>query len=301
MWEVREDDGVRSYSSRMVERMLSSGELSGAEFARVDEGEWAQLYQLPIFRKAVPVAGDPRKMVAWRMFKPLAIHLMVYLVVIGVFIPPGAKFFVAGGWGIGVLAQAASVIPGMLALLGGSAEAPVAPAEAEVAPESAFAETSRSMAAELSDNPELAAEVGQLDALGRSLAKRIATLDRLVDEEELLRLEKEVGRIDAQLELEDDPRDREALQREQESITERVAVMKDAASALERLQTEERALVHQMEGLRLALARAAVASEDVPDLLQDVRTMREKAEAEAQLDDELARARQAASKAARKV
>jgi hypothetical protein len=177
--------------------------------------------------------------------------------------------------------------------------APVTASSAPVArsePASAFEATAHELLADLDDSdPALAEEVRQLEAVGRKLAKRIASLDKIVGDTSVEELTLEADRLRAEIEVETDARDADVLRRELQSLEVRRAILDDAAKARDRLQAEERALVHEVEGLRIALARAAVSADEAPDLLAQVRSLREQAAAEAEVDEELARARMARS------
>jgi hypothetical protein len=297
---VQEGDKVRRYSERMVRRLLERQELSGAELARQGDGPWVRLHETALFKDSVPHAGgNLRNVVLMRALRPWGSHLAIF-VAVNVFMGWPAWWF---WWGIGLLAHSVSEAPKIWAAATmAPAEASAAPVTASSAPvarsepASAFEATAHELLADLDDSdPALAEEVRQLEAVGRKLAKRIASLDKIVGDTSVEELTLEADRLRAEIEVETDARDADVLRRELQSLEVRRAILDDAAKARDRLQAEERALVHEVEGLRIALARAAVSADEAPDLLAQVRSLREQAAAEAEVDEELARARMARS------
>ncbi len=284
MWEVEEGGRIRRYSDRLLERLLRDGELTGAERARRDGGHWIVLHQTEIFRRGVP-GGGGRQVALQRVLGPLALHAAALL---GAWMLYG---HVAWLWSPVFIAHLAREFPKLRALMGsGAAARRSAETPSELAPPSAFDEAASALMADLgTDDPALAEEVRKLDDAGRILAQRIKSLRALVAQQEAPRLEREAERLRSS--LADDRADVTA--RELAALEERLKVLADAQGALARLEAEERSLVHQIEGLRLALARAELASTQVPDLLDQVRDVRLRTEAEADLDAELARARTA--------
>lgn len=299
MWEVHHDGKVRTLTEAKLRAMLRKNKLAGVELARRSGDEsWAPLYSTELYRKAVPHTGDPARGVRQRLLQPFLVHLVVFLAVLGaLWSASGQPPFWGAFWGIGLFFHGLKTVRGLNQLRGTDR------------PQSRSGEVSlsgpppQSSAPLLPDNEVLRA-IEELDHAGWSgdtralrdtavlLMQRRALVDDATDEaaEDALIHERSAVLADR----EGASASTQAMLDDQLSaIDARLSFLRDVQQHGVRLRAQERTLLHQVESLRLGQIRA---SEDTtgPDLMQAVTKLRRELDAESEVTDALARARQAA-------
>lgn len=301
-WEVQTDGDVKSMTERKLRRRLRGGDLHGDELARPEgASEWSRLWDLPIYRDVVPhVPGeDLRRLAFRRILRGLLGHTLAFFAVLVFLGFPGWGVF----WGIGLVMHWVSAAPRLVDLrvamqqdtpapIAARAEDPVgAPVD-----DSALGRAARALEEAL-DDPEdpLATEVSRSLEAGRELQRRLRALEALLDPDPRPALREEQEALASRLTAAGSDRDREVLEDQVASLVERLLQLDQAAATRDRVAAQLSALVHQLEGLRVALAQRALGvGADGPSLLDTLRGARERAEAGAEVDEALARGRRAA-------
>jgi hypothetical protein len=277
-WEVKEGRSVRGFSDESLRRMLRSGSLTGAELVRPLRGEWVRLYELPLFADELADDRSPRAIVLPRAGWRLAAHLAIFLVVVGVVREPA----LAGIWLFFLAAHAWRDGP----LIVAAARAPTRRVDRLTAARPLVGAV-RGLLAQVDGKPaaaELATALRGLEQAGEELGRRVVALELVARPEELEDLRSEQQQVEARLDTTRDARTRQVLTKELGSLATRIASLGDAVAELERLRAEERSLHHQVEALRVELARGAAQREGAVDLLGRIDELRARARAEAEVE-----------------
>ena len=314
-WVVQKGREVLTLEDPKLRKKLRENDLSWTELARREDTEaWAPLHDYPVFAEEVPYVGDPAMAASKRQLLGLAAHAGMF-VVVGCILGFPWWIFVwglfLGGHALRSIAAAGHVIR--------QVRDPLAPSTASTGGHSSI--TGEQSAEEaLRHDPyldELAGAIAELETalarsqakmadppdlerIGRSAreahAKRVALLD-LVDTRLQLKLETDLVQVRRDATDAPDERTAETYEAEARAIAERLAAMKGAYAAAERLRSRERALLHQLQGARLDLLRAGIAEEPVaPALTPKLDRLRGELESEAEVETELARARRASNR-----
>jgi hypothetical protein len=293
MWEVHHDGKVRKLTEAKLRSMLQKNKLAGVELARrKGDDAWAPLYTTEIYRQAVVHTGNPAVDVRNRLIQPFLVHVATFASVLGaLWFVSGSPPFWGAFWGIGLFFHGLKTVRGLGQLPSAQQTAPT-----RAAPQSTTAP------ALLPDNEVLRA-IEDLDQAGWSgdtqalrdtatlLMQRRTLVDDATDGEakEALQLERAAVLTDR-----DGASDstRALLDDQLNAIDARLSFLHDIQQHGIRLRAQERTLLHQVESLRLGQIRA---SEDTagPDLMQAVTRLRRELDAESEVTDALARARQA--------
>lgn len=269
-WRIRLDESEKRWSERYLIQRLQGGHLLGTELVcPIDGDEWTPLYRTTMYRKALG-DGDPRQRAMMRALMPFLEHFMVFAIIVAWMGFPGWALW----WGIGLAAhglktgqlmwEARALPPSLPALADGPIAAP--------GPRTALLDAIEGLRGLLSARPPedtLRGEVDQLGAAAVALETRLVQLNALVDPEALERLRGERAAV--------------TDTREGEALDERLRTMEQALSTRERLASEARALLHQVEGLRVAMITAEAGVGTAPDLAPRVREVRLRAAADAEV------------------
>lgn len=134
-------------------------------------------------------------------------------------------------------------------------------------------------------------DVQALRKTAENLQSRRIALSALLNEDQLENLLIEKDEVHRQRDAATDPRTAAALEQQLASIEQRLVYLQGAVDAARRLEASERALVHQVEGLRLSLLQAAIANTETPDLSFELTRVREELDASHEIEESLAMAR----------
>lgn len=300
-WTIQRGDRVRSISEEQLRHRLRRGKLLGVELVRPPgESRWVRLAELPIFAEEVPAGADPvgearsrAKMALISSWGAFAAIMLYFTLSSGE--PPIWGIF----WGMAVLGQTARTVRLLRrtpASLPAPAAQPAPPVEAEPLPDSPFLQQIRAALAALREAtpPERAADLDALAAAAVALDRDHAALLSLASQPLLGGLEAELAELKASVASAPDARSAEDFQRAADAVGERLEATRAAGVAATRLDARRRALLHQIEGLRLGALHARVDEAGAPDLSGQLQAMRAGAEARGEVEETLARARRAA-------
>ena len=293
------------YRAERIRQRLAAGRLGGDNLVRpLGETGWRRLREVP---ELAPLEGNHRTKGRFAPLVGLAWHAAVWAGASRFLkLPP----FVVGAWGFGLCMHALGVVSRVLT----ERRARVEPAgESDPASEGVGAPASEvdaflaELGAMLDDLDRTAATlrlkgVPDLPALRSAaveLRRRHLALLALSGPVERSRLEEERARALSQAEESKDPRTVEALKAQARSVSERLESLREAAEAAARLEARERTLLHQVEALRLGLARFGADEAPAPDLASEVQRLELDLKASAEVEADLARARLGARQPAR--
>lgn len=324
-WYVHVDDKVKPMEEERLRSRLRKGDYSGAERVRAEgEERWRYLYELPLFREEVPNAGDPLQGARDRVRDSFLHHLLSFVAVVGAFTVWTGFPSWCVWWGIGLVMHgfntmrrlsALRALPALPpqaesqpALPSSSPALPAAQPAAPAAPPRSLSPWRASVEAALVSIEQRAASSGQ--ALGlpdlAALRKTADELDQGATElsaalspAEQARLEIDLGEAETGAATASDPRTVEAFQRTAAAIRDRQRQGDALRDTLSRIQARQGALLHQIESLRLALTTAQLGGAGAPDLSDELSELRSQERAAAEVDRELAAARQRLAASAR--
>lgn len=309
-WYVQRGREVELLEEDTLRERLRSADLSGTELARPDHSEeWAPLSDYDVFAQEVPHVGDASTAAAQRQMLGWAAHAGLFVVVVSIL---HFNSWVTGLWGLAVAGHLLRSLPAAARVLQlrRRQREPVRrrprtmSAEHQVLHDPFVEELGQALGeleraidgapGELADPPELERiRLAAMDAHD----KRLALLD-LVDTRLQRKLETDLDQLRTDIQNAPDPRTAETYEAEAHAIGERLAAARVAFAAADRLRSRERTLLHQLQGARLDLLRANIGDEPVaPGLAAKLERYRGDLEAEAEVEDELARARQATNRA----
>ena len=291
MWEIHDDGKTRSMPEATLRKKLRKNNLSGIELVRKQgDTQWSTLYTTALYRDIVPHADDPTNAVRKRIVGPFWSHLTAFIgVLAGLWLVTGTPPSWGVFWGIGLAFHAADTMRRLKKLK----DEPSAPPTTQTA----------SSPAVVTDNEVLRAieELGQsgwsgdTDALRQTaslLAQRRALVDEVADSHAMDALHKERDTVLA--DRQHAAASTQVLLDEQLSaIDARLSFLEDVRQHGIRLRVQERTLLHQVKSLRLGQIRTSEESTG-PDLMQAVTRLRRELDADSEVTDALARARQAA-------
>ncbi len=305
-WQVTDDGRILELTEQELRDKLRRGRLSGMVAARpAGEETWRLLRTWPLFRDEVAVHGGqvgvgPRA----RRSRGFAVHLVVFVMVL-------AGLTAATGhvpswwiwWALGLGIHGLTALPALRQRIhrGPSrraepaAESPHSVRAAAPDPQVAGLDAAlASLEAATRDTgaaPDI--DIGAVRAAGVALASRRARLAAAVPAGAAAALEQELAgaevRASASPEVED-----YAL--EVRALAQRLSGLRQAQASLQRLQARERALLHEVESLRLIVLQVDNQSAEAPALGDAVRRLRGEVAAAEEVDETLRRARPVATR-----
>jgi hypothetical protein len=302
-YHVKEGDRVRSYGEERLVRLIRRGKLSGAEMVRQgDEEQWRPLYESRVFRREVPLSGDPRNAVRLRVLRGLAGHFTGFIIVgVVMYSTQGHLPFWMAIWGVVLGMQALRSAPTALALLrrrdrdvlpaADGPALPVAPPPALLpAVPTPIAQEAARVRALIeqrggSDTPRLLAEVDGILKLMAELGQRQTDLEEQTSDREREALAQAIAGARARLERADLAQDRRLFERQLEVVEGRQEAIVKAMRVLERLRVRRELAEHQLKQLRLDLSRGAASGLDVPELSSRLQFIRYEVDAKEEVAD----------------
>ena len=300
-WQITDDERILVLTEKELRDKLRRGRLSCMVPAR-PEGEetWRLLHTWPLFREEVAVHGGqvgvgPRR---WRV-RGLAVHLVVLVMVLaGLTAATGHVPSWWVWWALGLGIHGLTALPilrrhthrGPSSSPEPAAESPGSLREGVPDPQVAGLDAAlASLEAAAGDTgaaPDI--DIGAVRAAGAALASRRARLAAAVPEGAAAALEQELAgaevRASASPEVED-----YAL--EVRALAQRLSGLRQAQASLQRLRARERALLHEVESLRLIVLQADAQSAEAPALGDAVRRLRSEVAAVEEVDETLRLAR----------
>jgi len=299
LWEVQRRHRIRVYGAERVRQRLASGRLDGDSLVRrLGEAEWRRLREVPeLIRSPLPHAHASRSRsgplvgLAWHAAIWAGLSWRVHL-----------PLWVVLPWGFAVCLHALRVVRGFLARRPGQARATgeTTPAADRVGAAEPEADAFLAELGVMLDDLERTAAALRLAGVPDLPALRAATLElrrrhlalvAFSGPVERTRLEEERDRALSQASRSTDPRTVEALKAQARSVNERLESLREAAEAAARLEARERTLLHQVEALRLGLARYGADEAPAPDLAGEVQRLELDLKSSAEIEAHLARAR----------
>ena len=314
MWHIEYENNVKIWSEKKVRRKLRAKELTGLELVRKEgSDQWMPLHQTELFALTVPISDSPELTARRRRRTGLIIHMVVFS---GVSIAMGFPFWIAF-WAIGLAVHAIKV------------QAELSRDKRRMTSTEIFSAPQTSHKHDVSENntpaqsahdspaarePEQTVTATEDPILGQfreALAESgidATTQQELLEELKLLREKTRALQEIAQPELlaqltrnaedarqqaseMDDIRTKEIFTEEAVAIELRIANLREVTTLLLRLQSKQRTLLHQLEGLRLgALTHDAP---EVPDFKDQVTRLRKELIASDEVEQTLARHRMA--------
>ncbi len=296
MWEVHHEGKVRTLTEAKLRDKLRDNKMAGVELARrVGEDSWSPLYTTQLYREVVPHTGDPAANVRQRIIRPFIGHLTSFLTVLGaLWLVSGTPPLWGAFWGIGLAFHAIGTVSRLRQL-------PGTPQSVDMAFPTASSPKRTAVPALLPDNEVLRA-IEELDQAGWSgdtqslrdtatlLIQRRALVDDVTDADAKEALKQERSAVLS--DREQATASTQALLDDQLSaIDARLSFLDDVNQLSIRLRAQERTLLHQVESLRLGHVRATEDT-SAPDVMQAVTRLRRELDAESEVTDALARARQ---------
>ena len=312
-WVVQKGSEVLTLTDEKLRKQLRGNDLSGTELARRENrDDWAPLHDYPVFTEEVPHVGDAASAASRRQLMSFAAHGAMF-VVIGYI--TGWPWLMAL-WGLALAGHALRSVPAARQAFGrppprarASTRGKTASLSGEQSAEQSLRHDPfvdeldvaiRELQTALDESPGRMTDPPDLErirtAARRAHGRRVALLD-LVDTRLQAKLEGDLGQVRRDAGEAPDQRTAETFDAEARAIAERLAAMRGAFAAAERLRSRESALLHQLQGARLDLLSAGITDLPVaPALTPKLDRLRGELEAEAEVDSELARARLAATR-----
>ncbi|HCH65341.1 MAG: hypothetical protein CL927_02130 [Deltaproteobacteria bacterium] len=332
-WRIERGGKTVVQTEQQLREALRNGALSGAEMVRPPGATgWIPLHTLGVFSEEVPVRRDSRRAVDEKTARGWVVHLAVFGTMV-VYLGRGSIPTWAVFWGLGVLAHTLRGLPATLRVLGrlGTARSANTPAAssfpvAEPAPPLPHAHPAvESIVAQgLPPESDFLTQVREavdavqgvwtrsasalgplpdLDGLSRAaerLEARHNSLSELHIHEDRTALEAELAHALSRQEAAPDALTAGIYGDEAAAIADRLTAVDAAVAVAEQLAARKRTLLHQLAGLRLSAGQTA-ATHDGPEparvaetLLEKTHALRDALRASAEVDEALARARQAA-------
>jgi hypothetical protein len=306
-YHVQRGRRVKSYDEARLAREIRRGRLTGMEMVRRDDEEqWQPLFDSRIYRREVPVAGDPRDAARMRMIRGVGGHFTGFLIVAVVMFSTQGHFpFWMAIWGAVLALQVLRSLPTVWPLLWRRRAGQLGPGPPRVferpAPQlpppvgpasvpSAVAQEAarvRSMIEERGggDAPRLLGEVDGILELMGALAAREADLEEQTSHRERATLAAAVGEARGRLERAALAQDRRLFERQLQVLQEREEAIGKAVRVLERLRVRRELAEHQLKQLRLDLSRGAALGLDVPELSSRLQFIRFEVDAKEEVEE----------------
>ncbi|HET7292312.1 MAG TPA: serine/threonine-protein kinase, partial [Vicinamibacteria bacterium] len=312
VYHVQTGRRVRRLQEGELAHMIRRGKLTGAELVRRDDAEvWQPLFESQVYRREVPVTGDPRDAARWRVLLSVGSHFTGFFVtgVVMYSITGGLPFWMAI-WGAVLGVQTLGAVPAAWTLLrhrradARSQGVPAAlPAgEARRLPPAAAAGTTpvaqeaarvRALVEQRGgkDAPRLIAEVDKILKLIADLAAREADLGEQTTDAERASLAAAVSEARGRRERAELAQDRRLFERQLEVLQGREEAIAKAMRVLERLKVRRELAEHQLKQLRLDLSRDAASALSVPELSSRLQFIRDEVDAKEEVEEIVAGSR----------
>lgn len=300
VWHIQQEDKVKTWDEQVLRDKLRGGGLTGAELARPEgETRWRPLARWPIYAEEVPT-GDPSGTARNKVLRGLLLHATVFTGVLVEVWSRGGFPWWAVPWGIGLFAHGHRAIESMRLLsvqpLPEPDPVPAALPTPTPAPTSAFMAELDAALRNIEElrGPQLVEGLAEVHSSASELDAGYIQLSELAAPATRAALEAEQAELEGRVATAD-PRTAEAWQSTLAAVRQRLHTVREAEAAAARLDARRRALLHQLEGLRLALAHARLDAHQAPDLSERVADVRRAADAHAEVEEALSRARRAAA------
>ena len=301
-WFLQDGSSVQEISEDKLRRRLAKGDLSGLELAHPQsETGWRPLHDWPVFAETVPFQGSARGAAQARARHGFFWHLGAFLGVIGYLtlqqgsVPSWSVF-----WMLGLAGHALRALPAIRSFWEASEESqteavPVSqPSAGELQPADGFLGETEQALTELAQVGGDRVDIAALGEGAQALQDALERMAEGADPEAGRRLQEALDQATGQVEREQDAATAEIYQSEVQAIRARLDAWTDASAAASRILARQRTLVHQIHALRLDLAREESPPPAQADPIQNqVQRLRKEAVAAAEVERDLARARQA--------
>jgi hypothetical protein len=304
LYHVQTGDRVRSYDEAKLVALIRRGRLTGTELVRrADEERWQPLFESRVYRREVPMSGDPRDAARMRLLRGVAAHFSGFFITgVVMYVIQGHFPFWLAIWGAVLAMQALRAAPAAWTLLGrrrdsdavspapAAREAQLKPPAEGVGVPSALPQEAARVRALIeqrggSDTPRLLAEVEGILKLTAELAARQADLEEQTSERERATLATAVAEARARLERADLAQDRRLFERQLEVLQAREEAIAKAVRVLERLRVRREVAEHQLKQLRLDLTRGEASALDVPELSSRLQFIRYEVDAKEEVEE----------------
>lgn len=300
VYHVQVDDKIRIYEEADLAERIRKGKLTGMELARRDdEDDWQPLFDSRVYRREIPVTGDPREAARWRALRGLGGHFTGFFITgVVMFSLQGALPFWMAIWGAVLAVQTIGSLPKIWPLLR-RGRLPAAAAGAPpalpggvgqpVLPRSPLQDEAARVRALIEqrggqDAARLVAEVdGILKQIG-DLAAREVDLEEQTSERERSAVAAAVAEARARLERAELPEDQRLFERQVEVLQGREEAMAKAVRVLDRLRVRREVAEHQLKQLRLDLSRGAASGLDLPELSSRLQFIRYEVDAREEVE-----------------
>jgi hypothetical protein len=301
IYHVHADDKVRDYDEPKLIELLRKGKLTGMELVRRDDEDgWQPLFESRIYRREVPLSGDPRDAARMRMLRGLLGHFSGFFITGVIMVTLQGSFpFWMSIWGAVLLMQALGSAPAAWTLLRHRIDSradvalPAAPAPAlpaAVAPLSPAAQEAARVRQLIEqrggpDAARLLAEVDGILKLTTDLAAREEDLREQTSPREREALAGSMAEARARLDRADLAQDRRLFERQLEVLQGREEAIAKAVRVLERLRVRREVAEHQLKQLRLDLSRGAASGLDLPELSSRLQFIRYEVDAKEEVEE----------------
>lgn len=298
-WRIQKDGSTHTWSEDKLRRKLRSGDLTGVEVARPDGvDEWRPLHAWPVFREEVAVEGsDTERAALDRQLQGFVGHLVAFVgVMAGFTVMTGSVPFWGAFWGIGLAMHALKVGPAAIRRIQRGHASQAAQAVEAVEAVAALEDpqvTALRAALDGLESAELDVDLDAIRQAGVDLAGKRAALEAALPEDGVRSLEGQLSAAEARATIGGpDAPDHEA---EARALRQRLSHLREVSTTVERLKARERALVHEVEALRLAALQAAARDDaaPAPDLAAATERLRAEVAAVDEVDALVNRARAA--------
>ena len=291
MWKVHHDAKVREWNESTVRRKLRKGKLTGIELVLEPGSEdWRPLHSTPLYAQVVPHVGDSEQAALGRVSGSFFSHAASFAIVItGFTIATGTVPLWAAWWGIGLAFHGLKTFKDLRKAKIQQGSVPSAAAHTATVAMLADSEVISAI-----DELTTAGWSGDAEAL-RATATELSRRRHLVDDSandaarQALMAEKEQVQNDRE---HADPATQVLLDDQRDAIDARIAFLDNVRQLSVRLRAQERTFLHQIESLRLGQLQSSDTS-TTTDLEASVTRLRRELDAESEVTDALARARQA--------
>jgi serine/threonine protein kinase len=308
VYHVQSGDKIRHYPEAKLGELLRKGKLTGVELVRVDDEElWQPLFESQIYRREVPITGDPRDAAGQRVLKALAGHFTGFFITgVVMYATQGHIPFWMGIWGAVLAVQVAGTLPQAWTLLRRRsfdqipAPAPPtlpAPGARQLPPPVAAAGIPSAVAREGAlvrglieqrgggDTAPLLGEVDGILKLTADLTARLADLEEQTSPRERAAVATAISEAQARLDGAQMEQDRRLFERQLKVVRGREEAIAKAIRVLERLRVRREMAEHQLKQLRLDLSRGAAGGLGVPELSSRLEFIRYEVDAQEDIDE----------------
>lgn len=304
-WRIDDDGKTRELTEQELREKLRRGKLSGVELAR-PEGEegWRPLHAWPLFQEEVAVSGGDTELAALdRRAKGFAAHFVVFvMVMLGLTAAQGHLPSWWVWWALGLGIQGITAVPAIIQRIQRRHASQAAQAvealdptlDGEVDPQlvdlHAALASLDAAARDSGEAPDI--DLAAVRQAGATLAARRARLAAALPEGGAVALEQALAAAEIRSAASPDVEDYAA---EVRALAQRLSGLRQAEASLDRLRARERALLHEVESLRLVVLQADARDAEAPAVGDAVRRLRSEVEAVEEVDETLRRARAAAA------